>query len=150
MVNLIKNFIKVEENLDFNFISKLLDRNNLYSIVSSNCMDVFVLESVFQIKNIEKDLFFFDLIKKLNELYNKNNFKSESFLFFSLVSGNKSITHRDQVNVYILNLFGKTLYYIEDKEYILEKGDLLFIPKNSLHKAIGLTPRICLSFTVYS
>jgi quercetin dioxygenase-like cupin family protein len=67
-----------------------------------------------------------------------------------LVSGNKSITHRDQVNVYILNLFGKTLYYIEDKEYILEKGDLLFIPKNSLHKAIGLTPRICLSFTVYS
>ena len=61
-------------------------------------------------------------------------------------TGNRSITHKDDYDVYILGLYGRTLYKVEDKEYCVNVGDLLYIPKNHLHIAIGLTPRINLSY----
>ena len=85
----------------------------------------------------------------LNKQFNKENKKSDLFLFFSLTSGNKSITHRDNYDVFIISLYGKTIYTIEEKEFFLEKGDLLCIKKNQLHKAMGLTPRIILSYGIY-
>jgi quercetin dioxygenase-like cupin family protein len=85
----------------------------------------------------------------LNNEFNKENKKSDLFLFFSFTSGNKSITHRDEYDVFILGLYGKTVYKVEEEEFILEKGDLLSIKKNQLHKAIGLTPRIILSYGIY-
>ena len=146
---LIKNFFSFESKIDFNFISNLLDRNNLCSLISSNWMERFILESVFKIENVENDVFFKDVYQMLNKQFNKDNKKSDMFLFFSLTSGNKSITHRDNYDVFIINLYGKTLYIVEEKEFFLEKGDLLCIKKNQLHKAIGLTPRIILSYGTY-
>jgi mannose-6-phosphate isomerase-like protein (cupin superfamily) len=143
-----KNFI-FEKEIDFNFISNLLDRNNLNSKISSNWIENFILESVFQIKKIENDVFFKELYNQLNSKFNKENKQSELDLFFSFVSGNKSITHRDDYDVFIIGLYGKTLYKIENEEFYVEKGDLLLIKKNELHKAIGLTPRIILSYGIY-
>jgi hypothetical protein len=149
MGSLIKKFCYFKEQIDFNFISNLLDRNNLQSKISSNFLNDFVFESVFKIEEIEKDFYFKEIFNLLNNTYNKDNKKSDLFLFFSFVSGNKSITHKDDYVVYVLGLYGKTVYKVENEYFTLEAGDLLIIPKNSLHKAIGLTPRICLSYAVY-
>jgi hypothetical protein len=146
---LIKNFFSFENKIDFNFISNLLDRNNLCSSISSNWIERFILESVFKIENVEKDVFFIDIYQMLNKQFNKENKKSDLFLFFSFTSGNKSITHRDNYDVFIISLYGKTIYTVEEKEFFLEKGDLLCIKKNQLHKAMGLTPRIILSYGIY-
>ena len=135
--------------MNFNFISNLLDRNNLFSKISSNWIETFILDSVFQIKNVESDSSFVELYNLLNNKFNKENKKSDLDLFFSFVSGNKSITHRDNYDVFIIGLYGKTLYKVENEEFCVEKGDLLSIKKNELHKAIGLTPRIIISYGIY-
>jgi ribosomal protein L16 Arg81 hydroxylase len=57
--------------------------------------------------------------------------------------------HKDNYDVYIIGLFGNTVYKIEDLYYEVEPGDLLKIPKDYKHKAISLTPRIILSYAVY-
>ena len=46
-------------------------------------------------------------------------------MFFSLKSGRASTTHKDTEDVYILGVKGKTWYKVSDKEYMVEKGDLL-------------------------
>jgi len=63
--------------------------------------------------------------------------------------GTRSTTHKDEYDVYILSCYGRTLYKVGYKEVILEKGDLLHIPKNTIHTAIGLDPRIILSLGIY-
>jgi quercetin dioxygenase-like cupin family protein len=108
-----------------------------------------MLESVFKIKNIENDYFFNEIFNLLNSTYNRNKKKSDMDIFFSFVSGGKSITHKDEYDVFILGLYGRTIYRVEEKEFFVEPGDLISIPKNKLHKAIGITPRICLSYGVY-
>ena len=149
MGSIIKNFCNFEQKINFDFVSDLLDRNNLKSKISSNYLNDFIFESVFKIENIENDYVFKNIFDLLNRNFNIENKKSDLFLFLSFVSGNKSITHKDEYDVYILELFGKTMYKIEKEEFILEPNDLLFIPKNKIHKAIGLTPRICLSYAIY-
>jgi len=146
----INKFTQFDETIDFNFISKLLDRNNFKSHISSNWLSEYVFESVFQIKDIESDISFNLNYLKFNNDFNKKNHKSSFDIFYSFVSGNKSITHRDNYDVYLLGLMGKTLYRIEGVDYTLEKGDLLYISKNKLHKAIGITPRIVLSYAIYN
>lgn len=149
MGTLIKNFCSFKETIDFNFISNLLDRNNFETHFSSNWANNHVFESVFKIQNVESDNFFKEIFNLLNKNYNKENKKSDLFIFFSMVSGNKSITHKDNYDVIIIGLYGKTIYKIENELFTLEPSDLLFIPKNKLHKAIGVTPRICLSYGIY-
>jgi len=149
MGTLTKNFCYFEKNIDFNFISNLLDRNNLSSQISSNFLNNFIFESVFKIRLVEQDSFFYELFNLLQNKFNTLNKKSDLDLYFSLVSGNKSIAHRDGYDVYIVGVYGKTLYRVNDEDFIVEKGDLLYIPKNELHKAIGLTPRITLSYGIY-
>ena len=39
--------------------------------------------------------------------------------------------------------------FFTGKNYIIEKGDLLFFPKQNPHRAISLTPRIILSVGVF-
>ena len=149
MGNLTKKFCSFKETIDFNFISNLLNRNNMSSRISSNWIESFILDSVFKIENVENDYFFNEIYNLLKSKFNKENKKSDLFLFFSLTSGNKSITHRDDYDVFLLGLYGKTIYIVENEEFCLEQGDLLSIKKNELHKAIGLTPRIILSYGIY-
>ena len=146
----IKNFFNFEDTIDFNFLSKLLDRNNFKSHISSNWLSEYVNESVFQIRGVEIDAAFQMDYLKFNNQFNKKNYISSFDIFYSFVSGNKSITHRDNYDVYLLGLMGKTIYRIEEVDYMVEKGDLLYVSKNKLHKAIGITPRIVLSYAIYN
>lgn len=144
-----KNFLKLQNNFDFNFLSTMVDSNNFITKISSNCHHDLILETVFKIQNVEKENYFKELFNYFNEKLNINKKKSDLYIFFSLMSGTSSITHRDNYDVYILGLFGKTLIKIENNEFIVEPGDLLYIEKNKLHKAIGITPRITLSYGIY-
>jgi len=147
---LIKNAVNFSETVDFNFISKLLNRNNFESHISSNWLNVYVLNSVFKITGVQKDPFFQDLYLKMNKDYNIEKIQSDLFIFMSMKIGGVSITHKDEYDVIIIGGFGKTLYIVEDEEYYVNAGDILRIPKNYTHTALGITPRIIFSYGKYN
>jgi ribosomal protein L16 Arg81 hydroxylase len=109
-----KNFLKLQNNFDFNFLSTMVDSNNFITKVSSNCHHDLILETVFKIQNVEKENYFKELFNYFNEKLNTNKKRSDLYIFFSLMSGTSSITHRDNYDVYILGLFGKTLITTSD------------------------------------
>jgi len=144
-----KGFVDFKGDIDFNYISNLLDSGPYESQFSSDWHDRFVLKSVFKIRNIETHNEWKPLYTYCEENFNKNKKNSNLFMFFSLKSGGSSITHTDDEDVYIIGVKGKTWYKVSDKEYMVERGDFLKIPANTIHTAIGLTPRIILSYGVY-
>jgi|TARA_R100001460_G_scaffold106817_1_gene154751 cupin superfamily acireductone dioxygenase involved in methionine salvage len=149
-VTLVKNFVSLERNYDFNFISDLIEENNLIIQQKSSIGN---LKDVFQIVKISNTLtefkIFLDFLSKLFKY--ERDAKDEVDLFFNLVSqvGN---SHIDEEDVFIIGLKGTTIYRvfdIENKDYTIEKGDMIFIPRGISHKAIGLTPRIIASIGFY-
>jgi len=144
-----KNYIKFEKEIDFNFITEILYWNNYITSISSDWTGEHVLNSIFHIKGVQQFTPFQKLFNDLNKKHNKNNLNSDLNLFFSFMAGARSITHRDEYDVYIIGVKGRTLYKVEDKEYMVTPGDLLYIPKRFTHTAIGLDPRIILSLGVY-
>ena len=108
-----------------------------------------MLNGCFLIRDIGNNEDFNSLYNYLNKEFNKEDKKSNLYMFFSFKSGATSITHKDQEDVYIIGAMGRTLYKVDNSEFMVEKGDLLKIPANTLHTAIGLTPRVVLSFGTY-
>ena len=143
-VCLVKNFVKLKTKYDFNFISNILENNNLKVEQKSFLGD---LKDVFQIKSISKEFkIFFDFFKKIFKY--EEDINSNVDIFFNLTSqvGNN---HFDIEDVFILGLKGISIYRVYDKEikdYYINEGDFIFIPKNTEHKVIGITPRIVASF----
>lgn len=146
----VKDFISLKNNYDFNFISKILEENNL-NIINHTCYHN--LKDVYQIVKISSVLkefnILFDFFKKLFKY--ESHEKDEVDLFFSLVS-QVGPAHADFEDVYIIGLEGKTMYKIyndDNDSYEINKGDLIFIPKGIKHKVIGITPRIIASIGYY-
>lgn len=140
---LIKNFVSLDKKYDFNFISDLLEKNQLKVVNKTFVGD---LKDVFQIKSVSNTVdelkVFFDFLSKLFN-YERDS-KDEVDLFFSIVS-QVGDAHVDTEDVFILGLSGLVLYRIyeeQNKDYYLEKGDMIFIPRGIKHKVIGITPRI--------
>lgn len=149
-VTLVKNFASLTREYDFNLISNLMEENGLSIMQKShfgNLKDVF---QIYKVSNCLKEFkIFFDFLTKLFR-YERDS-RDEVDLFFSLVSqvGN---THEDVEDVFIIGLSGKTIYRIFDmqnKDYEINKGDLIFIPKDIKHKVIGVNPRIIASIGFY-
>ena len=144
-----KNRFEFKTKIDFNYISNLLENNNYTSIFSGNWHESYVLNGCVLIRDIGNNEDFNSLYNYLNKEFNKEDKKSNLYMFFSFKSGATSITHKDQEDVYIIGAMGRTLYKVDNSEFMVEKGDLLKIPANTLHTAIGLTPRVVLSFGTY-
>jgi len=147
---LIKNFVSLNKKYDFNFISDLLEKNQLKVVNKTFVGD---LKDVFQIKSVSNTIdelkVFFDFLSKLFN-YERDS-KDEVDLFFSIVS-QVGDAHVDTEDVFILGLSGLVLYRIyeeQNKDYYLEKGDMIFIPKGLKHKVIGMNPRIVASIGFY-
>jgi|TARA_R100001460_G_scaffold13232_2_gene29989 mannose-6-phosphate isomerase-like protein (cupin superfamily) len=149
-VTVIKNFASLTREYDFNLLSQLMEENNLTidqkSFVGS-LKDVF---QIYAVSNILQEFrTFFDFLSKLFK-YERDP-KDEVDLFFSLVSqiGN---THVDIEDVFIIGLTGTTIYRVFDitnKDYYIEKGDMIFIPRGKKHKVLGMNPRIIASIGFY-
>ena len=144
-----KNYLKFETDIDFNFIATLLASQNLKSHFFSRWMEEYTLESVFQIKDVQKTKEFNQIFKDLNSAHNKKNVKSDLDIFYSYVPGAHSNTHADFYDVFIIGLKGRTLYKTVDKEYLVGPTDFLYLKKGTIHTAIALEPRIILSYSVY-
>jgi ribosomal protein L16 Arg81 hydroxylase len=147
---LIKEQFKFDKNIDFNLIANILNFLEHDSIHSGPWLNQKVLSSTFQIKSVEKYDFINAIYKFLEEKFNKKNLLTNIDLFFSFQSGSRSNLHVDNYDVRIISLLGRTLYKVEDKDYIVSPGDLLHIPKNLRHVAIALDPRIIISYGLSS
>ena len=146
---LIKNFVKLDENFDFNSISQFCDSNNCETSITSNYINNYINDSVFQIKHVHQTPDFQPMYQFLREKLNPNQRPDDLDLFYAMVSGASSIIHKDPYQVHILNVFGRVVYKLNGAIYQMEPGDLLTIPANTTHQAIGLTPRIILSYAFY-
>jgi len=149
-VTLVKNFASLTREYNFNLISNLIEENDLSISQKTNFGN---LKDVFQIYKVSNCLqefkTFFDFLSKLFR-YERDS-RDEVDLYFSLVSqiGN---SHVDTEDVFIIGLKGKIIYRVfdfENKDYSIEKGDMIFIPKGVKHKAIGINPRIIISIGFY-
>ncbi len=144
-----KNKIKFAQPFDFNSCSRILNSGHYVSQINSQWLSDYVLHSTFQIRGIQESPDLRDMYNYLQKNFNKNNSNSDLDIFYSMQSGIKSPTHRDDYDVFIIGALGRTLYKVEDKEFIVEPGDMLHIPARSLHVAIGLDPRIIFSYATY-
>ena len=149
-VTLVKNFASLTREYDFNLLSNLMEENECIINQKTNFGN---LKDVFQIYKVSNCLqefkTFFDFLSKLFR-YERDS-RDEVDLFFSLVSqiGN---SHVDIEDVFIIGLKGKIIYRVfdfEDKDYSIEQGDMIFIPKGIKHKVIGINPRIIASIGFY-
>ena len=149
-ITLIKNFASLTREYDFNLLSTLMEENDCIITQKSaigNLKDVFHMLKVSN--TLQEFKIFFDFLSKLFK-YERDS-RDEVDLFFSLVSqvGN---THADIEDVFIIGLKGTTIYRvfdIENKDYCVEKGDMIFIPKGKKHKVLGMNPRIIASIGFY-
>lgn len=149
-VTYVKNFASLEREYDFNLLSKLIEENDL---MVDEMTSAGILKDVFHIYKVSNTLeefkTFFDFLGKFFE-YEKDP-KDEVDLFFSFVS-QVGRAHADEEDVFIIGLKGTTIYRVfdnEDKDYYIEKGDMIFIPRGKKHKVLGMTPRIVMSVGFY-
>jgi hypothetical protein len=151
MFDLKKNFLNLEKTFDLNDLAQLIDSGS-YQIKNTDekkFKDTFYLEGSFKLIGAENSNYFSKLKKTLDEELNKSKKMSNLYLFFSFKSYAAS-NHVDHEDVNIIGLYGKTMYIIDNKNLIVEKGDLLSIKKGTMHRSIALGPRIILSHGVYS
>jgi len=145
-VTFIKNFVLLTREYDFNLLSKLMEENECkinQKLLIGNLKDVFQMLKVSNF--LQEFKVFFDFLSKMFK-YERHE-KDEIDLFFSLVS-QVGTPHVDIEDVFIIGLKGTTIYRvfdIENKDYTIEKGDMIFIPRGIKHKVIGLNPRIVAS-----
>jgi len=141
-VTYIKNFTPIVETYDFNKISNLVDKYSLNVLYKPGQINHY--NSIWVIRYInEVDNQFFILLDFLRKVFNyRTDEKDGVDLYFSFVT-NTGGSHVDEEDVFLVGLHGKTIYrMVEDnKDYCLERGDLLYIPKGIWHKPISATPR---------
>lgn len=86
-------------------------------------------------------------IVKLKPLYEKLNVKY-AHLYISLTNVCKNFgPHTDEMDVWFWQAKGTTKWQVLGKEYILNSGDLIYIPKGIEHNVIALTPRAGISMS---
>tara|TARA_R100000988_G_C3966146_1_gene148899 strand:- start:151 stop:663 length:513 start_codon:yes stop_codon:yes gene_type:complete len=149
-VTLVKNFVSLGTNYDFNLLSRLMEENELsisQKSFNGNLKDVYLIH---QTSNyLQEFKIFFDFLSKLFK-YERDP-RDDIDIFFSLVS-QVGTCHTDEEDVFIIGLKGEVIYRIfdvETKDYNIKKGDMVFIPRGLKHKVIGLTPRIVASVGYY-
>ena len=87
-----------------------------------------------------------DLMKKVKTVL-KDLKCNSAHLYFNIITKARTFgPHRDTMDVWFWQCQGKTKWVIENKkEYILNPGDLIFVPKNIQHEVVPLSPRAGIS-----
>ena len=147
---LVKNFVTLKKKYDFNLLSQFMEEND--STVMSHS-SIGNLRDVFRIPGVSGYLkefkTFFDFLTKMFN-YQRDE-QDEVDLFFSFVS-QSGHSHVDVEDVFIIGLEGRVIYKVfndENKNYTVEKGDMICIPKGLKHKVIALDPRIIASVGLF-
>ena len=88
------------------------------------------------------------LIPKVDKIRKKLKAKGAHSYINFIYNGSAFPKHQDNVDVVFWQIIGMTKWIIDEKEYILEKGDLIKIPKNIPHEVIPLSARVGISFGI--
>ena len=150
-VTFVKNCIDLNNTLDFNLLISFIEKSDTDILIKGDKENM--LKSNMQIKKVENNF------QNFKEIFDnvRNDFdysfdkRDEGDLFFSFKS-NPGNTHVDGEDVFIFGLYGITVYKIIDQNnsiLMMEKGDMLFIPKGIPHKVISLSERIVLSLGLF-
>lgn len=87
-------------------------------------------------------------IEKVKLVLNELKLNTAHLYFNITIKGNNFGNHKDLTDLYFWQCIGKTKWVIEEqKEYILEAGDLLIVPKSTFHNVFALTPRVGISMS---
>jgi hypothetical protein len=142
----VKNFASLDREYDFNLIAQFLEERNDDVLIKTG---IGKLRDVYQMMRVTDYLpefrIFFDFLLKTFKY--KPDSRDAVELFFSFVT-QSGPAHADIENVFIIGLKGKVIYRIyEGKifDYEINKGDMIFIPRDIYHKVVGITPRIIAS-----
>jgi mannose-6-phosphate isomerase-like protein (cupin superfamily) len=143
-ITYVKKFTQNLNNYNFDILASLIDNYSL-NVLNKNS---FVFSDTWQVGRVHTahtDFFvlldfFYKIFKYTPEV------RDGVDLFFSFVT-NTGASHVDEEDIFLVGMLGKTLYRITDsgKDYILEPGDLLYVPRGIRHKSMSLTPRIIAS-----
>lgn len=86
------------------------------------------------------------LMKEVQSSLKKLNCKI-AHLYFNIALGKTFGKHKDDVDVYFWQVQGTTKWIINDKNIMLNPGDLLIVKKNVYHEVVPLTPRAGISMS---
>ena len=145
-----KSFLPLKEEFGFKELVNFLDRDNFPTRSISGVRVDHILSSVFQIPGVQKNPEFSAIYRDQERQFNPDKKKSNLDIFFSMLSGVSGKVHVDVEQVYIIQLYGIVVYKLEESVYEVSPGDMLKIPVGKLHRAIGLTPRITLSYGLFN
>ena len=69
---------------------------------------------------------------------------NEAFAYFNITTAAETFPkHRDDCDIIYWQCIGKTLWKVEGRgDFMMEPGDLIYIPKGTYHKTIPITPRL--------
>lgn len=155
-VTCIKKMIQIESKWD-DFIN-LINDSIVFNAKDSNLnysrvgLVRFYDKLTMVIDHVEKSTYLQKDLKKIKKYLKK--YKMESNYEMAVVSftNNDATTgrHFDNDDVLYVQFIGSVIWKIweKDKEivYILNSGDLLFVPKNTYHEVKSITPRAAVSF----
>ncbi len=92
--------------------------------------------------------YFPNTIQKVYDKVKENEGINEMHIYTSLGCGSPTFgSHKDEMDVLLVQSIGRMLYVIENKEYLLNPGDGLVIPCGVYHAPLVLEPRVTLSFS---
>jgi len=142
---LLKKAIRLETfRLNFNFDSMLALWANNNTLEFENKLNPFLG----QIKNINQIPIFKPYLTYINTNL-KDVFDLGGLDFFYSLKGEVGPSHFDKEHVMILGIKNVTYYHMDNKDFKLEPGDVLYIPKNFLHHSFSSRERIVLSLSIW-
>jgi len=147
----VKKFVLLEREYDFNLITGFLEEQDNKVLTKTNIGN---LRDVYQMLNVTDYLkefrTFSDFLLKIFKF--TPDLRDGVELFFSFAAQVGAV-HEDIEDVFIIGLKGKTIYRVygvDNIDYEINKGDMIFIPRGIKHKVIGLTPRIIASIGYFN
>ena len=85
-------------------------------------------------------------IKKVQKVLEELGLQ-EAHLYINVLNTATFGPHKDECDVWFWQVKGQTIWEIENKQRTLEEGDLIFIPKGTIHEVTPLGPRAGISMS---
>jgi len=164
-VTYVKNFISFggehePKVFDFNVLA---DHLHTYDNTSTMWRNVpedlyapqtnYILYENFSVRGLENREFFYPYVSFLDSIFKQTPNQKPTDCFMHIAFNSYAgPAHYDNEDVFITGLYGRTVIQtLPDKtDYILETGDMIFLPVYQKHKGISLTPRIVMSMGMYN
>ena len=145
-VNLRRDVVNFLEPFDFNRLFFLADRNEeqFTSVGEHSC----------KLRNLQATKVGQDFESAVKNIFNYNGEKIDTYVFASFSKRGITPNHVDTMTVFLIPVYGDVVYNVytekEQHYFLVKKGDILTIPRDVVHSAIPLNPRIVVSVGVYN